>query len=253
MLREVVPAATAKVRVATGDHAGSEVTVTTVLPFAWPALRRLDGEVFVALQVPGGSTDRSREAAHAMMAALAAAPGTAVPPEPTPVDAPRMQDLLDSTVPFEVVVHDGFEYWVEGVEEVDAETRGSLERANAHVVPTVRLTSVAGAYWARMRDRAHLRWALPEPEESLLDALARLQVAGGLSLGEGTRYVGAFRADGLLVPVWDLPHDLEAGRVEGPAEGLRARLGQALAITTPLTEGERRARSGLVSRQLTLR
>ena len=63
----------------------------------------------------------------------------------------------------------------------------------------------------------------------------------------------AFRAHGLLVPVWDLPHETEPESVEGPAAGFRSRLDQALALTTPLTEAERRARNGLLSRQLTLR
>jgi Family of unknown function (DUF5926)/SEC-C motif len=253
MMREIVPAATARVRVASGEHAGREATVSTVLPFAWPALSRLDGEVFVGLQVTGGSGDRSRDAAHALLAALAAEPGTPQPPEPAESGGPRLQDVLDLEQPFDVVVHDGFDFWIEGVEEVDAETRASLDRANSAVIPTARLTSVSGAYWARMRDRAHLRWGLGEPEDALLDAMARLHGAGGLSLGDGTRYVGAFRADGILVPVWDLPHDRDPEEVEGPAAGFRSRLDQALALGTPLTGSERRARNGLLSRQLTLR
>src|SRR6478735_12775335 len=57
-LREVVPAATATLaiapalrRKAAGDEPGiSELTVATVLPLAWPAMRRADGQVFVGLQ-----------------------------------------------------------------------------------------------------------------------------------------------------------------------------------------------------------
>jgi hypothetical protein len=254
MLREVVPAATARIRLVdgAGGLAGREATVATVLPFAWPALARVDGEVFVGLQTLGNSSDRSREVAHALLGALSAQPGTPLPPEVVPSDGPRLQDLLDLTAPFEVTVHDSFEFWIDGVEDVDAETRASLERANARVVPTVRLSTVEAAYWARIRDRSHLRWALPEPEDDLLDAMARLHAAGGLSLGEGTRYVGAFRADGLLVPVWDLPHDPDAEHFEDPAAGFRARLDQALALSGPLSDAERRARSGLLSRQVTL-
>jgi len=256
MMREIVPAATARVTLAgeaAGPYAGREVVVATVLPLAWPALSRLDGEVFVGLQVQGGSGDASRDLADALMRALAEEPGTPVPPGPLQPAGPRLQDLLDADQPFEVHLHDGFDFWIEGVEDVDAETRASMDRANARVIPTARMASVEGAYWARMRDRCHLRWALPEDEEPLLDALARLHGAGGLSLGEGTRYIGAFRAHGLLVPVWDLPHETEPESVEGPAAGFRSRLDQALALTTPLTEAERRARNGLLSRQLTLR
>ena len=253
MMREIVPAATARIRIASGEHAGREATVATVLPFAWPALARLDGEVFVGLQVAGGSGDPSRDAAHALVGALSAEPGTPQPPERTAAGGPRLQDLLDLDAPFDVEVHQGFDFWIEGVQEVDAETRASLDRANSRVIPTARLSSVEGAYWARMRDRSHLRWGFGEPEDVLLDAMARLHGVGGLSLGEGTRYVGAFRANGILVPVWDLPHETEAEDVEGPAAGFRARLDQALALTAPLTDLERRARNGLLSRQLTLR
>ncbi len=256
MMREIVPAATAAVTLvgeAAGTDAGRQVTVATVLPMAWPALHRLDGEVFVGLQVQGGSGDASRDLADALLRALATDPGTPVPPGPLPTAGPRLQGLIDPAVPLEVVLHEGFSFWIEGVPDVDADTRASMERANARVIPTARLASVEGAYWARMRDRCHLRWALPEPEEALLDGMARLHGVGGLSLGEGTRYVGAFRAHGLLVPVWDLPHEAEAESVEAPAAGFRARLDQAMALTTPLSDAERRARNGLLSRQLTLR
>jgi hypothetical protein len=104
-----------------------------------------------------------------------------------------------------------------------------------------------------MGERTHLRWALPEDEEPLLDGLARLAVAGGLQLGDDTRYLGSFRAHGLLVPVWDLPPAMEAVAVEQPAAALRARLDDVLAAPRPLTAQERRARSGLLSRQLTVR
>jgi hypothetical protein len=39
----------------------------------------------------------------------------------------------------------------------------------------------------------------------------------------------------------------------GPATEFQARLERALAVTEPLTSDERRARAGLISRQITLR
>jgi hypothetical protein len=104
-----------------------------------------------------------------------------------------------------------------------------------------------------MHERSHLRWILPDDEEPLLDALARLSVARGLDVGPDTRYVGSFRAHGLLVPVWDLPVDREAADLEEPVAGLRARLDEELGSPRPLTTDERRARAELTSRQLTLR
>ena len=93
----------------------------------------------------------------------------------------------------------------------------------------------------------------PEPEEALLDALARLAAAEQILLGEGTRYAGAFRALGLVVPVWDLPADTPAEDWVAPATEFQTRLEQALTVTEPLTSDERRARAGLLSRQITLR
>lgn len=252
-LREIVPAATAPLTLA-GRFADRTATLATVLPLAWPALVRGDGGVFVGLQVPGASGDASRDVAVALELALEADPGTPVLPGGLPGPGPRLQDLLDPSAPFTVAVHPGFDFWLEGVgEELDAEVTASLERANSAVVPTARLVSVEAAYWAGMRERSTLRWVLPEDEEPLLDALARLHATGGLSLGEGSRFLGTFRAHGLLVPVWDLPTSSRADDVEDPATDFRARLDDALAETTALTDAQRHARAGLTNRQLTLR
>jgi Family of unknown function (DUF5926) len=253
-LREIVPAATA-VLTLTGDHAERRATLSTVLPMGSPAMVRLDGAVFVGLQVPGGSGDASRDVAAALLQALAAEPGTIVSSGALPGPGPRLQDILDPAAPLEVSVREGFEYWIEGVvdDDDDGEVAASLERANAGVVPTVRLVSVDAAYWAGLPERATLRWVLPENEEPLLDALARLHRAGGLTLGPETRFIGTFRAHGLLVPVWDLPVGTRADDVEDLAGAFRSRLDDALSMTSPLTTDERHARSGLLTRQLTLR
>jgi hypothetical protein len=247
MLREVVPAATAPLTLVDGRTA----TLATVLPLAWPAMVRADGQVFVGMQVPGRSGDIAKDLGHALAMAMEAAPGTAITTL-EPGDAPRIQDLLDPA-PLQVTVHNGFDFWVEGVDDPSGEVAESLERANAAAIPTARLTSVEAAYWCRMKERAHLRWALSTEEEPTLDALARLAATRDLSLGEGTKYVGSFRAHGLLVPVWDLPHGTEAGDVEAPAKALWERLNDAMSSPRTLSDDERRARTGLLSRQLTLR
>jgi hypothetical protein len=251
-MREIVPAATASVRT-TGEFGGHDVTVVTVLPMAWPAMHRADGSVLLGLQTQGGSGDASRDAAAALLAALDADPGTPVAPGELPGPGPRLQDVLDLDAPFEVELHTGFDFWLAGVEEVSAEVRESMERANAAVVPTRRLSSVDAAYWCEIGPRRHLRWALTEPEDQLLDALARLHAADRSAVVEGSRYVGAFRADGLLVPVWDLAPGTDAEDLEKPATVWAGLLADALDETAPLTADERRARAGVVSRQLTLR
>lgn len=252
-LREVVPAATATVRT-TAEHGGVDVAVATVLPLAWPGLHRADGERLLGLQAPDASGDPSRDLAAALLAVVASEPGQALEqrPEVTPA-TPRLQDVLDLDHPFDVRVHEGFDYWVPEDADAEGEVAESLARASESVVPTERLSTVQGAYWCRIGERTHLRWAMTHDEERLLDALARLQVAGRAGLGEGTRYVGAFRAQGLVVPVWDLAPDAVADDVEEPAAAFSTALDEALASSAPLTADERRARAGVVSRQLTLR
>jgi hypothetical protein len=253
-LREVVPAATAplQLRLRDGGTDGRTVTLSTLLPLAWPALVRSDGSVLLGLQVQSRSGDVSRDLAAALEQALVADPGSPVVPTGLPGPGARLQDLLTDE-PLQVTVHDGFDHWVSGAPDPDGSVAASMERANASVIPTAKLASVPSAYWCRMGDKTHLRLVLPEDEDPLLDAMARLSAAGGIGLGPDSRYVGSFRAHGLLVPVWDLPGDREAEALEEPAAAFRARLDEELAADRPLTAEERRARAGLMSRQLTLR
>jgi hypothetical protein len=249
-LREIVPAATSPLHLRA--DADRPVSLSTVLPLAWPALVRADGSVLLGLQVQSQSGDVSRDLGAALELALSAPAGAPVVPSGLPGPGPRLQDLL-ADVPLELTLHEGFDYWVQGEPAPGSEVAASMERANASVVPTVKLASVASAYWCRVAQRTHLRWVLPEPEDPLLDAMARLAVRGGLGLGPDSRYVGSFRAHGLLVPVWDLPVDRAAEALEEPAAALRSRLDEELASPRPLTGEERRGRAGLLSRQLTLR
>ena len=252
-LRELVPAGTAPLRLL-GQHAGRDVLLATVLPLTWAALHREDGQVLVGLQAPAASGDPGRDVAAALLEALAAPAGTPVPTAGARGDAaPRLQDLLDLDAPLDVQVHDGFDFWLGAAGAGDPEIAASMERANAAVVPTVRLSSVPAAYWCALRGRNSLRWVLPEDEEPLLDALARLRVARADSVVEGSRFLGTYRACGLLAPVWDLRPEVPAEALEEPAARYAQRLGDALAVSAPLTSVEREARAGLLSRQLTLR
>ncbi|MEU2386124.1 DUF5926 family protein [Streptomyces sp. NPDC012461] len=252
-LRELVPAATAALTLKDGLPEGvPSVTLATVLPMAWPALRRDDGSVLIGLQNDTSSGDISRDLADTLQRALDAAPGQPVQGRRAPADGPRLQDLLDPEAAFEPVVHSGFEFWVPDSENATPEVTASLERANAAAIPTVKLAGVDAAYWCETPEKNHLRWVMPHPEEQLLDALARLHAAGRSSLGDGTRLVGSFRAHGLTVPVWDLPSEVGADDVEKPAAEFAERLAAALATDAPLTADERRARGGLTNRQVTL-
>ncbi|MBA2389911.1 MAG: SEC-C domain-containing protein [Geodermatophilaceae bacterium] len=250
-LRELVPAGTAPLHL-TGEYADREVMLATVLPMALPALTRADGRILVGLQVGNSGDDVSRDVAAAVLRALAAEPGTTLPPEGQPGDGPRLQDLL-SEEPLEVTVHEDFAFWLDGAEAGSADVAAALEQANAAVMPTVRLPGLEAAYWCQLGDKAHLRWVLPYEEDVLLDALARLSAVGSLDLGEGTRYAGSFRAHGVLAPVWDLPKDAPASQWEAPASAFGDRLATVLDAGGALSDAERRARAGLRGRQLTLR
>lgn len=248
-LHDLVPAATATL---TPKNTDRSVTLCTLLPMAWPALVRQNGDVLLAAQTQTSSADVARDLGDALAQALVAEPGTPVPPRPLPANAPSLADLVDAAQPLHVVVHSGFDFWLDDAEAADESARAGLERANEVVSPTARLAAVEGAYWMQLGERRQVRWVLPEDETPLVDALARLHVEGALELAAGTRFLGSFRASGLVVPVWDLPEGTEVDEVQDAAAEFRARLDGALADARPLSGAGRRARESLRARQLTV-
>jgi hypothetical protein len=254
-LRELVPAATAPLKLKPDlveQYGDREVTLATVLPMAWPAMTKPDGRIFIGLQRHVQSGDLSRDLAVALLRALETEPGATVGVPALPGEGPRLQDIL-SDGPLEVTLHDSYEFWLDPGAADDPNVKASLERANAAIYPTVRLSAAPAVYWCRMPDRAHVRWVLTEDEDGALDALARLSAAGGLLLADGTKFAGMFRAHSLLVPVWDLPAEPEGREWEAPAAEFAKRYAEALSVAEPLTAAERRSRQGLLGRQFTLR
>lgn len=250
-MRELVPSATTTLTL-NKAAGGRVITLATVLPLAWPGLVRTNGDVLLGLQVTVGSGDASRDLADVLVRALETEPGNPVPLERVSPDDPRLQDLVETGKKLEITVHEDFEFWID-TDAMSDEVQQSLERAKEYAHPTVRLNGVEAAYWTQMGEKEHLRWIMPHPEEKLLDALARLHAADASSLGTDTRLVGMFRAQGLVVPVWDLPLGMGAEATEAPAIAFGSRLDEALASSVPLTDAERRARAGLTTRQVTLR
>ncbi|KDN16782.1 DUF5926 family protein [Amycolatopsis rifamycinica] len=253
-LREFVPSATAQLTLADGG----DVTLGTVLPMAAAAFVRSDGRRYLGLQVQTRSSDISRDLGRSLKWLLDAKEGDVlgVPDTTTPPSADehaRLQDLLTPGAELDVTLHKDFAWWLPEDADATGDVAVSLERANAAIMPTERLGS--GAYWVLAGEKAHLRWVRPEPENLLLQALARLSAAGELGLGEGSRYAGSFRAHGLLVPVWDLDPEAHAREWAEAKDALGARLETALKSLDdePLNATERRARDGLIGRQLTLR
>ncbi|HAN71512.1 MAG TPA: topoisomerase II, partial [Actinobacteria bacterium] len=246
------PAATTKLTL-TGEHAGRDVTLVTVLPMAWPALVRSDGSILLGLQVNVGSGDASRDLANVLLAALEAEPGDPVPLGRVTEDSPRLQDLVDVSATLDIDVREDFEFWVDGASELSAEVKASLERASDYAHPTVKLAALPSAYWTQMGEKEYLRWVLPQDEERVLDAFARLHAAGTDTLGDGTRFIGMFRFQGVVCPVWEMPLGTGAAAIEEGAADLNTRFETAVASTEPLSNEERRARAGITTRQVTLR
>ena len=254
-LRELVPSATAPLTL-TKAYAKSDrpVTLATVLPMAWPALVRAEGEVLLGLQVTTGSGDASRDYADALVSALSAEAGEPVGMGRVTPDTPLLQDVVDPSVKLDITVHENFDFWIEGsADDLSPDVRASLERAKEYANPTAKLASVEAAYWTQMGAKEHLRWIMPTPENDLLNALARLHAADADNLGPDTRYVGMFRACGVVAPVWDLPLGMGVEATEEPAKAFADRLTEALADESPLNDDQRRARAGLTNRQVTLR
>jgi Family of unknown function (DUF5926)/SEC-C motif len=256
-LREFVPAGIAPLTLRDGAFgaaaAAPSVSMVSVLPGIVPALRRDDGDVWVAAQVAHQSADPSRDFCAALGLALDAAAGESVAMPELPGAGPRLQDVVASDSSFTVQVLDGFDFWFEGVDDPDGTAASTLETLNSSIDPASRLSSVEGAFWTAVSTKEHLRWVMPHDEEDLLTALARLHVAEADRLTPDSRLVGSFRAHGLLVPVWDLPAGTGADALEEPAGAFRDRLDDALADSAPLTPEQRSARHGLASRQLTIR
>ncbi len=249
-MRELVPAATAPLTLA--DDPDRQVQLCTLLPMAAPAMVRDSGEIWLGLQVQHNFGDPARDLGAVLTKALTAAPGIVGLTDP-PGEGPRLQDLVTGDR-LAVTVHDGFDFWIGDVAVEDrAAMAAALEQANSSAMPTARLTNVEAAYWTDVGTKEHLRWVMPEPEDRLLDALARLHAQGKDVLVEGSRFVGMFRAHGLLTPVWDLPLGTGPEPLEDPAERFAADLAAALADTSDLSADERAARSGLANRQVTIR
>ncbi|QCX29015.1 topoisomerase II [Nocardioides jishulii] len=256
-LRELVPAATAPLTLAEGvPGAGSRVVrLNTLLPVAAPAMVRDSGEVWLGLQVQHNYGDPARDLGAVLLAALEQAErgeSGIVGLTSDPGEGPRLQDLVANTE-LDVTVHDTFEFWVSDVADAGEDFAAALSQANDTIRPTARLEGVEAAYWTNVGTKEHLRWVMPHDEDALLTALARLHAAGKDVLVEGARFVGMFRAHGLLTPVWDLPVGTGAAALEEPAKKFAADLKTALADDSDLTQEERSARAGLANRQVTIR
>lgn len=251
-MRQLIPAATMRARTVEA-HGAREVEIATILPMMWPAVARSDGSVTIGLQATIPGSDLSRGFGAALVQALAADPGTPVPTATLRDDSPRLQDVLDQSNGFELEVHDTFDFWIDAAAERTAEVEASLQQANSSLMATAPVPGLDHAFWVDAGAKEHVRWVLDAEENRVIDAITRLHARRASGIGSATRYVGSFRADGMTIPVWDLPKGTGVDGIAGDVEDFRARFEEALASTEPLTAAERRARGGIVARQVTLR
>ncbi len=252
-MREIIPCATMTAKT-TAEHGGTEFDFVTLLPDGAGAMVRGDGRILVGVQTRFSTGDLSHDLGAALTAALKmqleGEEGVAQFDVRDP--APRLQELLADGELAPMTVLKDFGYWFDPNEEIDAEMAAALEQNREDMVPTEEVPGVEGMYWCEMNNN-FIRYVLAMDEDLLFTALARLQAAGQAQLGEGSKFVGAFRACGIAIPVFQVNPELSAADFAAPAAQLRDNLELALKQTEPLTGDERRARAGMVSRQVTIR
>lgn len=254
-LREFAPSVTVPAKVA---GAKRPIHLCTVLPGGIAALTRATAEggaAYVAMQTNRRSNDAAADLARALEWARNADDGAQLDAAIDGTDGGALSDILEGIVMDDLVVHQDFEWWIPESIERTPMVEQNIAAANDTIMPSYRLDpDVPGAvWWIDPGERAHIRWIRLEDEGPLLDALARVHAADNLTMGEGTKFAGVFRADGVLVPVWDLdntrPHDSWNEVIEDAAR----RIDEAMKSDEPLTAAERKSRETIVSRQVTIR
>ncbi|MDY5855234.1 MAG: DUF5926 family protein [Arcanobacterium sp.] len=250
-MREILPSATLPVRT-NAEYGERDVLLVTMLPEMVGALRRSDGVLMVAVRTVLNSGDASLDIADRLIRALELEDGQTFTQVDLPqAGGPRLEDVLDVQATGELGVHNDLAFWIGEKEREDPEISAAINAARDQIIPMAQVPEVAGAFWARMQ-REFVRWVRPESEDQVLAALARLQNRRELSF-DGSRFVGAFRAAGLLIPVFELERGTEADELTEPMQAFAAVLEREIASDAPLTPEERRAKAGIVSRQVTLR
>lgn len=249
-MREILPAATAPVKT-TEEYGSQDVTLVTLLPNMSAAVRRENGELLVAVQTVTSSGDASRDLAALIIDALELEPGDAIQSAELPEPGPRLPDVIVDEK-LELTLYEDFAYWMSEEEKDRDDVKQAIEQTRENVSPTRPVEGVPGAYWVRMTNE-FIRWIRTEDQDRVLDGLARLQTARSDGFDKDARFVGAFRGSGLLIPVWQLAPGTEADELGGPMSTFEEEFAAAINSTESLTPEERRARSGIVSRQVTLR
>lgn len=249
-LRDILPMATLPART-TSQFGSRDLLLTTTLPGMNAALYRKDGILLIATQMITKSGDASRDIASSIEHGIELKPESSWAPDGLPEPGLRLQDILDPEGFGDLKIWETPEYWMTDDELADPNTTELLNQARDEVPPMAEIDGIRGAYWTRMGSE-FLRWVRPEPRDAVLDGVARLRAAAEADF-EGGRFIGVFRSLGLAIPVWELDRGTEADELPAPLAQFQSHLQEAIASTAPLTPEQKRARAGVVSRQVVLR
>lgn len=253
-LQEFVPSA-----VVTFEVKGTPVNIVTVLPGAGAALVREEaqgGERFVALQVTSHSQNPGRDLAYALNWVVDAKPGETLQSTVADGSQPELTSLIDASATPEITTYDDFAWWFPEGASVPPQIQQALQQANDAVLPSEKVgVDLPGAIWwvNPGGGKAHIRWVRTEDNEAqMLSALARIAARGELNLGEGTKFAGAFRTHGLVVPVFDLDPSVDAGSYEEALAALNKQIEAEYSNDAALTADERKQLDNIKSRQVTI-
>ena len=249
-MREILASGTLKVQ--TNEAYGhAELYLVSMLPQMVGALRRNDGVLLVALQTVMNSGDLSLDLADRLIHGLELENGETYTQTEQPEPGKRLQDVLDLAAETEFTLHDDFGFWLDANEAEKPEVQQAIQQSKEQIFPSAQVAGVPGAFWIRMQ-REFLRLIRLEDQDKVLNALARLRNRRELDF-PAARFVGAFRAEGLLIPVFELDQGTEAADLTDALQEFNQKLTAEIASDEPLTPEERRTKAGIVSRQVTLR
>ncbi|SEB51262.1 hypothetical protein SAMN04488531_0865 [Corynebacterium coyleae] len=253
-LQEFVPSA-----VTTVDVKGTPVNIVTVLPGAGAALVREEdqgGERFVALQVTSHSQNPGRDLAYALNWVVNAKPGETLQSTVADGSQPELSELLSDDATLDITTYQDFSWWFPEGASVPPQIQQALRQANDAVLPSEKIgENLPGAIWwvNPGGGKAHIRWVRTEDNEAqMLSALARIAARGELNLGEDTKFAGAFRTHGLVVPVFDLDPSVAADSYEAALAELDKKITAEYANDAALSADERKQLDNIKSRQVTI-
>lgn len=251
-MRELLPAATLTLTT-TPEYGSVPVTFVTLAPGNVQGVVKSDGERLVSLQARSRTADASHDLGLVAKAVLDAEPGSVIDRLDLRQKGPKLQELF-GTAAGEFTHHSDFGFWLTDDERTE-DAAEAIRRSADEIVPTAPVPGQRATYWTSMT-HDFLRMVLADDEDAVFDGLARLRADGELQMrGEDwtADFIGAFRLVGIVAPVWEFSRRVSVDEITDEVTALRQRIDDAVAVTEALSADARRAREGLVSRQVSVR